>query len=103
MALTLFAHDFVTDVLCRGPQFILAVRTLSVEGFNDNGRCIREWLLAVFALYFQIAVLRVNPQFLPATGTTDIMTFWRCGGNHGKLRQGYEHGNLDTVFREFRI
>ena len=103
MAVTMFAHDLVTNVLHCGSQFIPAVRALSVEGLDDDQRRVRKRLVAVLTLDLQVAVLRMNPQFLTTTRATDIMTFWRCGSDHGKLRQGYEQRNLDTVFREFRI
>jgi len=103
MAIAVFAYDFVANVLHCGTQFILAVRTLSVKCFDDDQGGVRKRLVAVFALYLQVAVLRMNPQLFITAGATDIMTFWRCGGDHGKLRQGNEQRNFDTVFREFRI
>ena len=103
MAVTVFAHDFVADVLHRRTKFILTVWALSVEGLDDDRRRVIERFTAVFALHLHVAVLRMNAQFLTATGATDIMTFWRCRGDHGKLRQGYKQRDLDAVFRQFQI
>ena len=99
----MFAHDFIANVLDRGTQFIPAVRALSVEGLDDDQRRVRKRLVAVLSLDLQVAVLRMNPQFLTTTWATDIMTFRRRSSYHGKLRQGYERRNLDAVFCELRI
>ncbi len=101
MAVAVFAHHLVANVFHRGTQFILTVRALSVKRIDDHQRRVRKWFAAVFALHLQVTILRMNPQFFTATGATDIMTFWRCGGDHGKLRQGDEQRYLDAVFCEF--
>lgn len=103
MAIAVFADDFIANVLHPGAQLILTVRALSVERSDDDGWCVSKWLVAVFALYLQVAVLRMNPQFFVAAGAADIMTFGRRSGYHGKLRQGFEQRNLYTVLRKFRI
>ena len=76
MPVAMFANDFVVDVLHRRSQFILAVGALSVERRDDDRGCIVEWLSAVFALHFHLAVLRVNSKFFTTARALDVMSFW---------------------------
>ena len=99
----MLTHNFMSSIFHGRTQFFMAMRTLGVKGVNNDRRRICERDMAVLALHFQVAVFCMNPQFLTASRTTDIMTFWRRGSNHGKLRQGDKLRNLDTVFSQLRI
>lgn len=99
----MLADNFVSYVFHRCTQFFLAMRTLCVEGVNNHCRRICEGDIAVLTLHFHVAVFCMNSQFLTASRTTDIMTFWRRSGNHGKLRQRDKLRNLDAVFSQLRI
>lgn len=68
------AHDFVPQVFDSGSNFLLTVRAAHVGSENFDRGIIGEGMLAMFALHPQAFVFAVDPQFLEAAGTADVVT-----------------------------